>query len=293
MNYLKYDYINNNAGKLIIVFQGVVQEDKLEEALKYEYGTSEYMEAFDRYASAYTHFRLTNNKDYDYLFVQDNINHRVSWFLFDGDEFILPKLCNELDLFISQNNYSRENVVTFGTSKGGFSARLFAYNCSNIGNIVCGIPIFQLHTFDVENVVGRKSWEYHISSSIFGSKERRKKTNEIVFEMFSSDKILNSNIKEIIVCGWKDNYFVDDILSYKNPNVTYVVETKIVGHAPVIKHNYNEVSKILFSVFSENQYLPESDNFQIRVGPISGVEYFRYLKRNFKRALAKAHSQNN
>ncbi len=136
---IKYDYINNNSDKLIIIFNSLTRVPSLLELKKD--GLRE--EINDR--SSF--YNITKNENYNYLYIKDNFSDLYGWYLIDYGKIIIDEINEFITTFLKKNDYIADNVYTFGFSKGGTAALLYSLYNPNIGNCFAGTAQIDFETY--------------------------------------------------------------------------------------------------------------------------------------------------
>lgn len=124
-------YINNGTNKLMIVFQsaGRIPKEKL--------GTELSIKELKKYHSRLNYRKLMENKQYDYLYVMDNYNNSYGFYTVSDNYIITDAIVQEINAYLE----GYEEVITFGTSKGGSAAIIFGNLIDKCDYIFSGVPI--------------------------------------------------------------------------------------------------------------------------------------------------------
>lgn len=133
---IKGKLINNNSRKLTIIFQsaGRIPEDILDKILLKQISREEVASYHQRYNWG----KITTSKDTDYLFLEDYFSDSYGWYMVDSGKDIIAEFNQHLSEFIDQHQY--EEVITFGSSKGGTGALLYGLLNPKITTVFSVVP---------------------------------------------------------------------------------------------------------------------------------------------------------
>lgn len=130
---MKYTYINNNKNKLIIVFSSFMNDKGY---------SSEQLQAKISFPSL-----PVDLLEYDFIYIKDTYSRTFGWYAIDNGKEIYLELSAEISEFITNNNYDKEDVIAFGSSKGGFGALLHGLISPNIGTVYTAVPQVDFSTY--------------------------------------------------------------------------------------------------------------------------------------------------
>lgn len=243
---MKYDFIDNNSNKLVIIFnpmQGLPNretliKEKLRETIN------------DRNAF----YRIIKNRQFNYLFLKDNYSDLYGWYITDYDNLVFDSINEWITCFIKDGNYETENVTTFGFSKGGSAALFYSIYNENIGNCYSGTP--QIDFLDFFNKSG--------SEVIRDMIPYGEKMNTIVFR---PEKLTVTNVQ--IITGINDEQYSNQI-NYgnfleqnlpKGSNISYNIDINGYSHASIVILNLDTVIQNFYLFAKTAQSYKISDSF--------------------------------
>lgn len=231
---IKGKFVNNNAEKLIIVFQSTIgldltrfDPDSLEyrEYVKVSHERYVWMRTFSKYNEA------------DYLYIQDNFNYSYGWYIKD----------NKINIIKNVNNYINENItkkyseiVAFGSSKGGFAALLYGMLNKSITQIVAVVPQIRvkeyLDTIPMYNILST-CFEESDDSILFNIIPEGNKKLVIITGMYENEKVLKST-----------EDFLEYLDNYSNVQTKVIFDSLSYGHNRIAENNASLVLEELFEV---------------------------------------------
>lgn len=262
----EFEYISNGSDKLIIVCTGFFNTDSVSELIKANsYRSKDYMDAMQKYWNIFNYYQMKTNTDFDFLYLKDKFNDFVGYMFIDGENYILDDYAMELDQFITQFKYERENVTICGSSKGGFTSRLLGYKCDNIQNIVVGIPHLDLSAYDNEK---HSKEAVDLLYQVLWSTEKKRTITEQI-ESYSRN-VVDETKNEVIITGLTD-FFIKQFNEFNNQHSKLYIYEEEAGHSEIITSNLQLFLNIIYSVAKQ-----EVPNF----GP-----YKRYSLEDLKQAI--------
>ncbi len=141
-NYLKGLWVKNNKRNLIIVFQSIGAMNKAMLADVVE--TKDYKKYREQHKK-YSWWSLTTVVEADYLFIEDYFSGAYGWYMIDQGRCIIDELNEDLTNFLKDKNY--QNVISFGSSKGGTGALLYGISNPFINHVVSLVPQIKAITY--------------------------------------------------------------------------------------------------------------------------------------------------
>ena len=146
---MRYKFIDNGSGILIIMFQSVGQipKDQFKNILENTVSDEE----IEKYHSKYNYMKIVReNPQFDYLFVQDYYSRSYGWYLVDSGKFIFNELNDDLEEFTKKYEY----VYAFGSSKGGSGALIYGNLNKYITHTFALVPQIEIAKF-VNQTLGK------------------------------------------------------------------------------------------------------------------------------------------
>lgn len=253
--FLSGEYFNNDSEKLIIITTGNPVSSVVSPTIKKLYECNDVSEKeiltkeLKEILSKYNYFKYSQNKDCDYLYLLDFYDGFFGYFFSDGEKYILNDVVSQLDNFIIENGYKKENVTIFGSSKGGYAAMLLGNECQQIGNVIGVIPALDLTMYENRhqdpNYFIRK-----ISDTLFGSEKRQQNTMRIMEKIknYGNGEVDESK-KQLYILGLRDLTFFKpafEILNNEN-NFDLLLVEHIYGHGAVSALEQNNIKKLVYN----------------------------------------------
>lgn len=245
---INYELVCNNSKQLIILFQsaGRIPKEVLDKLLIGEVSTSE----INNYHKKYNWFDFTQNEEYDYLFIEDFYNNSYGWYMIDNSNIIIQKINQSLLELINNNGY--ENVIAFGSSKGGTAALLYGLINPKINRVFSVVPqinsikYIHKHMNKYKNLILRNAPE---------------STLKEIDNIFYNDNIINNKHSKdtniYIYTGIKDDQFNElvklnkDVLCKKR--VTLIINNSLKKHTKLVTENYEFIKNMLYSIASSKK----------------------------------------
>lgn len=141
VNY-SYDYINNNTGKLAIIFQANGQSITLSnEMVAGSHKLPGWEERKEEVHSRYTFLKIFLEAGFDVLVLPDTYSEFVGWYTIDKGKDISDGMVQFIDNLVIELGYGRKNSILFGQSKGGFATMYYGSRLDNVGSVLCSFPI--------------------------------------------------------------------------------------------------------------------------------------------------------
>lgn len=229
---MKYDFINNNSSKLVIVFNalsGLPNKDNLiKENLR---------EVINDKNSFYG---MIKNRQFNYLFIKDNYCDLYGWYITDYDNLVFDSINNWLTCFIKDGKYKSEDVTTFGFSKGGSGALFHSIYNENIGNCYSGTAQIDFLEFF------KKSGNQIIKDMIpYGEK-----MNSIVFR---PDKLTVTNVQ--IISGINDEQYSNQVKFGKFLEDNLPCGSSICYNIDINGYMHANIAMLNVDIMIENFYL--------------------------------------
>lgn len=245
---LKYEYRDNSSDKLIVIFQGALGGAYTQ----YPYGSEEFHAKVDSLRENLYWFKLQEKVDANYLFVKDTTNDLMGWYAFSNEKCIVDEFNTNLSEKINELGFERENVYTFGSSKGGTGALLYGVLCDMVGHVISIVPQIEIGNY-IENGVKEEDRREYLQKSferidrdtldnIMYSYIRNKKIDKPVY-IFSgkNDGQYNQLLKIIDMVSGSGKVTIYDSIDYS------------LAHSKIITENAEGIYGFLLSLISENK----------------------------------------
>lgn len=226
-NKVKYHFHDNDAQKIVFVFQsawadqGVIHKSRgrIEDL---DYSKTERHDNYQFYGF------LTSNKEYNYVFIQDEYSFVHGWFHFNNGK----EVHSTIKSFIEKKSSKYKQTVLLGASKGGYGAYHIGKSIKGIDKIVLIAPILDLEKYSRD-----------VHKSIFQQLGFDDFKIQRLKELESTKPINNTNI--VALTSGAD-YQVNEITS--NAFIDTEILDNVSEHNDVIKNGYLEfITKHLFN----------------------------------------------
>lgn len=240
---INYKLVRNSSKKLIIVFQsaGRIPKEVLDRLLIEDVSSSE----VENYHKKYNWFDFTQIKEFDYLFIEDFYNNSYGWYMIDNSNIIIEQINQSLLECISKYEY--DDVIAFGSSKGGTAALLYGLINPKINKVFSVVPqinsikYIHKHMTKYEKLILNNASESTLTQidNIFYNEN-------IIYNEHSKD----TNI--YIYTGIKDDQFYEliklnkEVLSKKR--TTLIINNSLKKHTKLVTENYEFIKKMLNSI---------------------------------------------
>ncbi|HDR7796374.1 TPA: hypothetical protein QCY03_000106 [Bacillus tropicus] len=241
--------INNNSRKLTIIFQsaGRIPEPILDKILLKQISREE----VSLYHQRYNWGKIATNKETDYLFLEDYFSDSYGWYMIDSGKDIIEEFNQQLSNFIEQHHY--EEVITFGSSKGGTGALLYGLLNPKITTVFSVVP--QINSIKYINK------HMHKYKSLFFPKSDislEKRLDEIFYnpELYKNDTHKNTTI--YFYTGLGDDQF-NEILNFQNflvgkvKSSTLIINSTQKKHTPLVVDNVAFIHELLHALETKNK----------------------------------------
>jgi len=246
---MEYHYIDNGSDTLYVIFQslgclpvGTFAKIKNEEIT--------YAELKEHHKS-YNWMKLAiNNKQFDYLFIEDFYSHSYGWYMLDHGRFVYETLNNELEKFLADKSPKYTKIVFFGSSKGGTGSLLLGMMNKYATHIFSLVPQIE---------VGRYiSKLYGVYSYLFLNNDPLVELQaNLVIPQISQQSEISKSKKFVIYTGENDEQFKNIIQIYntllrRNIDVTLLYNPSKEAHTPLVTNHSEKLQQTLLNLTSHN-----------------------------------------
>ncbi|NTU25627.1 hypothetical protein HPX95_05480 [Bacillus tequilensis] len=224
----KYGFVKNNAKKLIVVFQsswaninlihnneGKVTHDLLNDVFKYK---------------KYQFFQFAKrNKEYDFVFLEDEFNYIYGWFTTNYGTMIVENI----QRFMEELSKEYQETHFVGASKGGYGAYHIGKDLEFVDSINLIAPIM-----DVESYAKRVNNQMML-------KEISSNDDNLLLEIIERQKVRPIKPERIHLSTGKSDYNYKHIMDLTNefPEIQVTETKEEYDHNDIILHTYKEVLK--------------------------------------------------
>lgn len=157
---IEYKYIERNSDKLLIVYQGAL----LKSYTKYQFQSEKYHAEINKLRERYYYYKQFENVEYNVLYLKDNMNDLMGWYTFDNEKIVVDEYVSQLESFFKKHNFKPENIIAFGSSKGGYGALMHAFHSDYLNNVAVTVPQIDLKLY-LETGIFPKSLSKYINNS--------------------------------------------------------------------------------------------------------------------------------
>ncbi|MED1807681.1 hypothetical protein ABEW90_03395 [Bacillus subtilis] len=224
----KYGFVKNNAKKLIVVFQsswaninlihdneGKVTHDLLNDIFKYK---------------KYQFFQFSKrNKEYDFVFLEDEFNYIYGWFTTNYGNMIVENI----QRFMKELSKGYQETHFVGASKGGYGAYHIGKDLEFVDTINLIAPIL-----DVESYAKRVNNQMML-------KEISSNDDNLLSEIIERQKVRPIKPERIYLSTGKSDYNYEHIMDLTNefPEIQVTETNEEYDHNDIILHTYKDVLK--------------------------------------------------
>lgn len=229
-NKIKYHFHDNGAQKIVFVFQSAWADQVVIHKSRGCIEDLDYSK-IERHDHYQFYGLLTSNKNYNYIFIQDEYSFIHGWFHFNNGK----EVHNTIKKFIEKISSKYKKAILLGASKGGYGAYHIGKRIDGIEKIILIAPILDLEKYSKEV---HKSILQQLDFDDF--KLHRLKEIEAV------EPVGNANI--VALTSGAD-YQANEIVS--NQFINAEIFDEISEHNDVIKNGYMKfIKKHLFDYCS-------------------------------------------
>lgn len=247
----KYKHIKNNSKTLLIMFQSAGRLPI--EALDGVLDNTISQEEIANYHSKYTWFKLTKNNKVDFLFIEDHFSNSYGWYILDSGKMIHEKFNEDLEKLIDTFNYN--NVISFGSSKGGYGALLYGLINKNINTVFTLVPQVEAITY-INNHYNR--WKKLFLPE--DNKELEEQVNNIMLndELYlgREKQLYSTNLYIYTGIGdeqYKQQVKLDEFLEGKVKNKNLIVNISDEKHGPIVVDNQDFIYAMLKALYNKKK----------------------------------------
>ncbi len=235
---IEYEYYNNKSDRLVIVFSCVMTDLKTFKLLLRD---EEKAKEYKGEKKLHFYSLKDNYKDVDYLYIYDNNSLVDGWYLYDNQENISEKYIEFLEAFINRKHYQKENVVSYGGSKGGTAALFYGLNCDSIGRCVSITPQIDLVNFvDDEIVQTDYIRTIFYNKFLFGNNESFKNETRNIFYECEYKQCEIELYTGIFDCSYTDQMKYADFLLTKGIKLNLHIYDDIKDHKQLFMYYLKE-----------------------------------------------------
>ncbi|GIN88717.1 hypothetical protein J6TS2_51030 [Heyndrickxia sporothermodurans] len=223
---MKYGFVDNKAKKLIVVFQSNwANENKIHD--NEHLVTHELLNDTFRYKK-YQFFKYAGqNKEFDFIFLEDEFNYIYGWYMTNYGKIIFPNIQN----FMKELSKLYDEIHFVGASKGGYGAYHIGKDLEFVKTIALIAPILEVKDY-VEQV-----------NNPFMLNEISDGSEELLNKIVEREKVGLVNPDRIYVSSGKSDYQYKNIkrLMEENNGIHYLKADDTYTHDDVIKYTYKEL----------------------------------------------------
>lgn len=221
----KYGFVKNNSKKLIVVFQSSWANMKEINRLKNTV-SHELLQDLFKYKK-YQFFQFAGrNKDYDFIFLEDEFNFVYGWFTTNYGHMIVENIQN----FMRQLNTQYEEINFVGASKGGYGAYHIGKDLDFVRSITLMAPIL-----DVVSYSKRVN-----NQTVLG--ELSDGRDDLLEKIIDRQNVEPINPERIYMTTGESDYNYKEMiqLAEKYPGLNIELTDKTYDHNDIILHTYKK-----------------------------------------------------
>lgn len=222
---IKYGFTDNHAKKVIVVFQGKQASLELIHSMENKITHKTTSELFQH--DKYQFFKYSKkNKDYDFIFLEDDFNFIHGWYMTNYGKMIYKNL----QYFLSLLSKNYEEIHLIGSSKGGYGAYHTGKDLDFVKSITLIAPVLE-----VDEYIKRLKIP-HLKQELSNS------SDALYQDILSRESVPPVISSRITIYSGKSDYSYKKIkdLITENPTLNVVEVDEKLDHMQIIRGFYKE-----------------------------------------------------
>lgn len=157
----------------------------------------------------YNYMRTIEDVGCNKLYILDDFGDQGAYYLAEKQDFSIESSVMSLIQYImSKNNILHKDVISVGSSKGGFAALYFGIK-GHFGNIIAGAPQSKVGDFTIDQAP-----HHNIANYISGNNNKASKLylNSLLYRLLDQPTDTNTSIE--LFCGKADHHYKDHVFPF-------------------------------------------------------------------------------